>query len=274
MTWRDVARRDLRSTYRSRAVAVVGGLLLLATVGVVSVLAALGPDDGPRVVVAVLAVGSALSFAVPAVALVGTYAALVGERTTGSIRFLVGLPNSRTDAFVGKYVGRSAVVLGSLAAGTVLAALVVATTFADGGAVGMLLVGAAAVPLALAFVGLGLTASAVTSTDNRAVALAIGVFVLFRPGWNLVQWFGLQAAETPYPRPAWYFWFGRLNPLNAYVRATAEVGDVGRHPLLTRPGPEVPSLAASAEFAVVVLLAWAALAPVGGLLYWRRRDLL
>ena len=273
MTWRDVVRRDLRSAYRSRAAPAVAVFLLLASVG-----AAIGillvSYSSPANSAGSVVVGSALSFVVPVVALMGTYGALVGERTTGSVRFLLGLPNSRADAYLGKYVSRALVVLVPLLVGTLATALVVVFGFRDGSFLDAMLLGVAGVPFALAFVGVGLTCSAIADTDTRAVAAAVGAFVAFRVGWPALQFVLLSRLEDQYPRPEWYFELGRINPINAYVAVTTATVDVEFHPLLTRPGPNVDSVVVDPWFGAAVLVAWALLAPVGGYLYWRRRDLL
>lgn len=136
-------------------------------------------------------------------------------------------------------------------------------------------------PYALLFVGVGLTASGVAEGDDHAVALVVGAFVLFRAVWPAVQWLGLQGMEDPYPRPEWYFWVGRLNPMNAYVKLTTLfVEGPVNHPLLTRPETydgmtrAAGSLATSHGFALVVLLAWTVAAPLLCLTYYRNRDLL
>lgn len=136
-------------------------------------------------------------------------------------------------------------------------------------------------PYALLFVGVGLTASGVAEGDDHAVALVVGAFVLFRAAWPAAQWLGLQGLRDPYPRPEWYFWIGRLNPMNAYVKLTTLFVDRRvHHPLLTTPdtyeGPTAAStsLATSHELAVVVLLFWTVVAPLLGLADYRRRDLL
>lgn len=273
MTWHDVVRRDLRSAYRSRAAPAVAVFLLLASVGValgVVGISATPPDNSAGGVV----LGSVLSFVVPVVALVGSYGALVGERTTGSVRFLLGLPNSRADAYLGKYASRGLVVLVPLLVGSLGAATVVAVAYRDGSFLDAMVVGVAGVPFALAFVGLGLTCSAIADTEPRAVAAAVGAFVLFRVGWPAVQFVLLSRVDEQYPRPEWYFQVGRLNPINAYVAATAAPTNVEFHPLLTRPGPNVDSVVVEPWFSAAVLVAWALLAPVGGYLYWRRRDVL
>lgn len=230
---------------------------------------------------AVVAVGSVLSFVVPLVAMLGTYAALVGERERGSVRFLYGLPNTRDDVYLGKYLARATVVVAPLVVGLLVSAVVAAFTFQAGASLALLGLAVVSVPYALLFVGAGVSASGLADSDNQAVALVVGVFVLFRAVWPAVQWLGIQGLRDPYPRPVYYFWIGRLNPMNAYVKLSTLFVDGGvDHPLLTTPntyeGPTTASqsLATSHELAVVVLVVWTVVAPLAGLAYYRRRDLL
>jgi ABC-2 type transport system permease protein len=345
MTWREVARRDVLSVYRSRtgtavaailalftvlivgliglapnlqAVAAVGGLVVVAAlvvmvfagspktvallVGAFTILTlglaavASRPEFAPRSRDAVLVIGSALSVLLPLVGLLGSYAALVGERETGSVRFLLGLPNSRDDAYLAKFLSRSAVVVVPLAAGMVLSAVLVAVTFEAGSLLAVLGLGVVSIPYALLFVGLGLTASAYADTANRAVAIVIGVFAVLRAGWPAAQWFSIQHVDIyAEGHPDYYFWIGRINPINAYVKLTTQFApDLQSHPLLTRPDPgntpdfvavppagdaggaadAVAPVATSVEFAAVVLLVWTVAAPLFGLWYFRRRDVL
>ena len=235
-----------------------------------------GPADvRPPMQVAILGIGSGLSVLLPLVGLVGNYAALVGERETGSIRFLLGLPNSRDDAYLGKFAARAVVVCVPLLVALPLAGVVVALTFENGSLLGMLGLTAVSVPYALVFVGIGLTASAYADTSNRAVAVVIAAFVALRGGWPAVQFLLVQGREYGTPRPEWYFWLGRLNPINAYVKLTTLFAEFEYgHPLITQPMPETSYVTTSYPVAAAVLLGWALLAPVAGLLYFRRRDLL
>lgn len=236
-----------------------------------------GYDARPGMQVAVLTMGTALSFVVPLVALLGSYAAVVGERETGSVRFLLGLPNTRDDAYVGKFCSRAAVVCVPLVLALVLTGIIVQLTFEGGSLVGILGLAIVTVPYALLFVGIGLTASAYADTSQRAVAVVITVFAALRAGWPALQWLGLQSMEEAfvYPKPAWFFWVGRLNPINAYVKLTTLFAEFEYgHVLLTSPEGAALTVATTHWFAAVVLLAWTVVAPVFGLWYFRRRDLL
>jgi ABC-2 type transport system permease protein len=261
-----------------RSIAAVVGLFTALALGLALALAPETPANGefrPPMRLAVQAVGGGLSFLLPLVALLGSYGALVGERASGSVRFLLGLPNSRADAYVGKYVSRALVVCVPLVVGLALTGLIVQVTFEDGSMLGVLGVAAVSVPYGLLFVGIGLTASSYADTPTRAVAVVVSAFTILRAGWPAVQWLGLQGVRDPYPRPEWFFWIGRLNPINAYVKLTTLFADFEYgHPLLTQADDVVVPVATSHWFAAVVLLAWTVLAPVAGLLYFDERDLL
>lgn len=258
----------------ARTVAVyVGGftVLALALVGV----GAGGDGTPPNPEFLVLLLGGALSVLIPLVGLLGSYAALVGERSTGSVRFLLGLPNSRDDAYLGKYLSRSVVVVAPLVAGLALSAVIAAATFEEGSVVAVGGVALLSVPYALLFVGVGLSASAYADTESRAVATVVAVFALLRIGWPGLQWLGLQTipAAQRHPLPEWYFWVGRVNPINAYVKLTTAFGGVESTPLITTERG-LSTAASSHWFAALVLFGWGVLAPLAGLWYFRRRDLL
>lgn len=273
MSWSDVARRDLLCLSRSRMGLIVAAILILSTMGILTVLVIVtSPVDPPAMALATVVLSGSLSVILPLVALLGSYSAIVGERMTGSICFLLGLPNSRVDAFVGKFLSRLLVILGPLTVGLLLTAPLIVLNFEGGSVRPLPFLWAVSVLLTVLFVGLGLTASTLTDTDTQAVSLALGVFLLFRAVWPTVQWLGLEAMDNPIPRPVWYFWIGRINPLNAYIRATMAVTNSDYHPLLTQsPGRE--SLAVSLEFAVAILLVWTVIAAVPGFVYFRHRDL-
>lgn len=270
---------------RSVAVAVLGFTVL--AMFLTFAVAGLRPEAAarPPMKLAVVSVGSGLSFLLPLVGLVGSYAALVGERETGSIRFLLGLPNSRMDAYFGKYLSRSVVVLVPLLVGLVLTGIVVTLTFTNGSLLGIIGLAVVSVPYALLFVGIGLSASAYAESSNRAVAVVIAAFVSLRVGWPAIQFLGIQGLENPRPFPEWFFWVGRINPINAYVKLTTLFADFeSGHPLISTPGevvgpfaasrPVADTIATSHEFAAAVLLVWTILAPVVGFVYFRNRDVL
>jgi ABC-type transport system involved in multi-copper enzyme maturation permease subunit len=107
--------------------------------------------------------------------------------------------------------------------------------------------------------------------------MAVGVFALLRLGWPAIEWLFLARSPTGlYRETVLYYWFNRINPMNAYGKATSLLlepapGGVG-NPFL--PGTEeiVAPIAQSGAFAVAVLLAWAVLAPLVGYWVFTNRD--
>ena len=257
---------------------IAGVVVAFTALAIVMTLALAEPQSGrfrPPMELAVVTIGSALSFLLPLVCLVGSYAALVGERETGSVRFLLGLPNSRDDAYFGKYLSRATVVLVPLVVCLALTGVIVATTFRNGSFLGILGLTLVSIPYALLFVGIGLTASAYADTSNRAVAVVIAAFVVLRAGWPALQFVLMQGVENRFPKPEWYFWIGRLNPINAYVKLTTMFANVEYgHPLVTTPHETLSTVATSYPFAAAVLLVWTVLAPLAGVVYFGNRDLL
>ncbi|MFB6157450.1 MAG: ABC transporter permease [Haloferacaceae archaeon] len=262
---------------------IAGAIAVFAGIAVVLALVLSDTEpSGMGVDGAVALVAGILSLVVPLVALVASYGAVVGERETGSVRFLLGLPNSRDQAYAGKLCARTVAIAAPLAVALALTGVVVTLT-ADpgsvrfGGLVRMLGLAAVTLPYVFVFVGIGLTASVYADSSNRAVAAVIAVFGFLRVGWPALQevvWALTRPPDlsTSPTRPAWFFWSDRLNPINAYLKTTSLLVE-GEIPIIVRPSEPVVPVATSLGFAAVVLLAWAALTPVGGLLYFRTRDL-
>lgn len=110
MSWAHVARKDFADASRSKLLWGLTVILLLLVAGL-SVIPYLLDSDGSVAFGAGLTfVFGAVGFLIPIIGLVVGYRSIVGERESGSIRFLLGLPNSRRDVVIGKVIGRAIVV--------------------------------------------------------------------------------------------------------------------------------------------------------------------
>jgi len=231
-----------------------------------------------------MTVGVLLSFLLPFVAMLGSYSAIVYERESGSVRFLLGLPNSRLDAYAGKYVSRTVLLVVSLFAGCAVLAAVGFGLLTDPSVVEFVLFVLATAAFTLVFVGFGIAISSVANSLIGATAGIIGTYVVFRGGWMIAQYAGLYVTRggeevTARPYPDWFFFLGRVNPLNAYLTVAVDVLDRGqntlaRQILLTAPAPEVNTVATGTPYAVLALLGWVVVVPLVGYLLFRRKDLL
>ena len=127
----------------------------------------------------VLNVANATVVAVPLVALVGTCQAVAKARTSGHLELLFTLPTQRGDWFLGLVLARLAVLLGPLVVLLLGTALVGFLSPGDDATLLPMLIHALLVSssLVLGYVGLGLLVSASAQTLERAVVLALLVWL-------------------------------------------------------------------------------------------------
>ena len=272
MSWLVVARKDFDDAVRSRMLWAITAIFLLFTAGAVYVRGSvLGDTAGLPDAVQFLSAPAGLI--IPLTALVVAYLAIAGERESGSIKLLLGLPHTRADVVLGKLVGRTAVV----AVGIVVAFAGAAVTLLvlSGGlpVVDFLLLTLVTVLFGLTYVGIAIGASAFSATRSRAMALAVGAFFLFQVIWNIIPLGAYYLVEGALPgaagqMPAWYYLVQVLNPNNAYTQAADLV--------FSGAGPIVPAQALAGSsvpfyvqnwFGLVVLAVWLVVPVALG--YWR-----
>lgn len=231
MSWEDIARKDFQDAVRSLLLVGLTGLLILLVAGL-ALIPWLLADDAPGYEQALGFVFSPISFLVPIIGLIVGYRAIVGERESGAIRFLLGLPNTRLDVIVGKTVGRAAVVAVPIVLGFLAGAIVVFALYEGFSIVDYLGLFVFSVLLGLIYVALAVGVSASVSSRAKAVGGAVGVYVLLDVIWSnipAVIYFALERSLPDFTAlPAWYVFLERLGPsqsLNAVVADT--VGFVG-----------------------------------------------
>lgn len=176
MTLRDVARKDFTAARRSRGLWAVMTLLGLLTTLIAFGFSGyrLGPAE--TVIAIFRTMGGMFGLLLPIVALVASYMAIAGERESGGVKFLLGLPNSRRDVFLGKLASRLGVVTVGVAfmftTATVMAV-------ARNGALPLgVVAGLFAVSLlyTAVFVAVAVALSAIVAQRSRAIAAAVGSY--------------------------------------------------------------------------------------------------
>jgi ABC-2 type transport system permease protein len=204
----------------------------------------------------------------PLVALVLAKGAVTGERESGSMRVLLSLPPSRRDVLVGKFLGRTALMLVATLVSAVATSVVVVTLLSGGLELVVPLVGSLGL-MGVAFVAVGVGISAATSTDGRATAGAVAAYVFLVALWPMVQAglragaveLGLMEAGT---EPAWLEVVG-LFPPNRAAKGLYEAVTAGQ-PLAADPF-------VSAWFPAVLLLGWLVVPVAVGYRQFRRADI-
>ena len=269
-----VARKDFEDAIRSKAIIGLTALFVLLVGGLAfayGFFESFGRGMGEGSSGFIVFLQGTGSFFVSIVALLVGYKAIAGERESGTMAFLLGLPHSRRDVVVGKVLGRSGVLVVALAAGFLIAALLLVGLGESVAAVEYLLFTLLTMGYAMTFVTVAVALSSMTASSSRAAAGAIGFWV-FNQFWGalaliaLVVANGLSLPDAPFPD--WYHALAGLGPGAAYGNAagyflpeelTAQVqGQLGGLP---------------EWYGLVVIVAWLALALGVGLYRFERLDL-
>lgn len=223
-----------------------------------------------------------LAVLLPIVALVSSYLAIAGERESGGIKFLLSVPNTRRDVFVGKLLSRFLVVSAGVAfifAAAVSVAVAKHGVLAMQSTVGLFVL---SVVYATIFVGIAVALSAAAAARSRAVSSAIGAYFLlvilyvvpfFRIS-TIVQWLHTTVLGFS-PNLDLYNAITYTSPFIAFRKATNLVFPASQEVPVFRRGADAVDLPVylSDEFSLVIFAVWLIFVPVAGYLRFNRADL-
>lgn len=275
MSTLSVAKKDFLDVRRAKVVWFVGGLYTLFAV-LFFYLGQIGTSE-PNVVYQLLTLSGIGALFIPLIALVTTYLAIAGERESGSIKYLLSLPNTRRDVVLGKYLSRGMVVTAAIllafGVGAVLTVLWYPSLETD------IFAGIVALTIlfTMAYVAIAIGISAATKSRSRAMGGAIGFYfvanlLMIFPGLSIVDAFdyvlnnrlGLGISENAFE------FVRRLSPTVAYESSMPLVipNDV-----MTFPTPEDAPFYLEPEAALAILIAWLVVPVALGLWQFSRADL-
>ncbi|RRJ31844.1 ABC transporter permease subunit [Halocatena pleomorpha] len=176
-----------------------------------------------------------LGVVVPVLGVMVGYNAIVAERESGSLTLLLTLPHSRLDIMLGKFLGRSAIVVVTVAVGFILIGIQT-ILFTDLFSLTEFLLAAGEITLfGILFVAIAIAFSTAMRTSMTASIGALGLTILFSFLWDFVTGLIVQFVHpipatgsriTRTPAPNWTTLFQRLNPRRAFM----EIGFV-REPI-------------------------------------------
>lgn len=217
-----IAKRDFTDARRSNVLWIAIGLFA-ALVGIV--FATTSTDRATPAENALWNIQAIAIWLFPIVVLVIGYLAVAGERETGRIKYLLGLPNSRRDVIVGKFLSRAAIsVLAvgiSMALGSIIM-LVRYPTMPVGLFLGMTLFMAL---FAVVYTGIAVGISAIASSRARSMTGVLGVYIFFTIFWIVPNVSPISSLEYLVEellglsaKPNLYEFIFHLSPSFAYSR--------------------------------------------------------
>ncbi|MEE6210708.1 ABC transporter permease subunit [Salarchaeum sp. III] len=281
MSVRTVARDDLKNAARSYVVLGVIGVFA-ALVALVFVSERNIYPDPYRTLFDV----SFLTFLMfPLFVAPLSYLAVAGDRESGVVKYVLGLPNSRAGYVLGKFLSRVSVTIGAVVVALLVGFVVAFATFENAPSLGRFATFAGVSALyGVSLTGLFVGVSAATRRRSRAMLGVFGAYFLLVPFWfgglpivnigtvldAVATTFGTTVTESTRS------FITALSPATAYLVATEPVyhGVVDQYPTLASNfGGESTEIQNQLWFNVLVMLAWGALGLLAGYGAFRRSEL-
>ncbi|WP_227131923.1 ABC transporter permease [Halorubellus salinus] len=178
-----IARRDFLDARRSK---LVWGVFSLY--GIIALLIFVGPTLVSETVnsFGIISIVSSVGlFLLPFIALVAGYLAIAGERESGTVNFLLGLPNTRKEVVLAKFLSRGGLMLAATMLVFVIGVVVAATQYSDPQLALFAPTLAFTALLVLVMVSVAVGISAMTRSRSSAMAGAVGFYFVTIP-FNLI----------------------------------------------------------------------------------------
>lgn len=271
--WMPIAHKDINDAGRSRLVWVI---LAGFTLGFLGYVASEGMGDDVALAPTIEDLAVAIALVLPVIALLLGYKSIAHERINGSIVLLLSFPHSRADLVLGKYVGRSVVLLVPLVCVLGVAGLILLVFVGARNIHWYLWFVLVTVLYGLVFLSVALAILMSMTGDRRITLGAFGSYLLLVSFWdNLVTTFVVILYrfdfDVLFSLPSWAYLAHLLKPSEAYYRLLRMGFETGLASQFV--APEAPWFVGW-WMAFLILVGWIVFPVLVG--YWRfvRADLL
>jgi len=191
MSFEVVAKKEFNDAIRSNVLIAVTVLFFLLSASITSLYVfvdAFGSDVTSAGDLVSAITGGATWF-VPLLAIILTYKAIVGERNSGSLALMLSLPHTRSDVYLGKFLGRAGVLFAAVLAAFVGGAIVAGYEYGVNGVSAFLGYMLFTTLLGLTHVAIGLALSGATNSSTIAAIGSFGTLALFKLWTGIVTAF-------------------------------------------------------------------------------------
>lgn len=180
MSTATVARNDFRSIRRSSVV-----LGVVATFVAIATLAFLGSSEvHPDPVRTTWGLSALVAWVFPLLVAPLSYLAIAGDRARGTVKYHLGLPNSRAGYFLAKYLVRATVAVVAVVLGVAAAFVVAALAYENAPDLARFAIfGALAALFTLSIAGVFVAVSAWTASRSRAMFGVVGAYFVLVAFW-------------------------------------------------------------------------------------------
>lgn len=221
MGWRAIARKDIQDASRSRSLWIVIVLFLVLTLAYMLGSAIVLENTLSETIDGLAGM---LAILLPVIAILLGYKSVAHERINGSIVLLLSFPHSRRDLVIGKYIGRSVVLIVPAILALALAGVAGSVLFDSVRELvwypWFVLVTAL---YGLSFLSIALAISMSSTTDRRITLGAFGAYLLLVSFWDnivtaiVVVLFRFDF-DVLFAMPDWSQLATLLKPSEAYYR--------------------------------------------------------
>ncbi|MGC9307841.1 MAG: ABC transporter permease subunit [Thermoplasmatota archaeon] len=271
-----IAKKEFLDNWRNKWIIAMAAIFLVLTLVVSYAGSSLGGGSGWQDIDDTIAgMMSIVTFLIPIIGLMLGYAAIVGEKESGSLQLLLSYPVHRYEVLVGKFLGLSSVLAFASLIGFGVSGAVIGLSISgmQWGEYGIFIV--ASFLIGFAYIALSLCFSAVLQKRSTALGLSVLLWFLFAIIWNTILLVLLVVTEnidlspgSEFVAPTWYHVGALINPVTAYQTLVA----VNIGPVSANIAGELPSFY-STPVALTVLLAWIAVPLLVAFVIFRRKDI-
>lgn len=215
-----IAKKEIMDNIRNKWILFMTGVFAFLTL-IISYFGSLG-EGWQSIGLTIAGMMSLVQYLIPIIALMLSYAAIVGEIERGSMSAFLSLPVKRFEIILGKFVGLSTVLAISLLAGFGIAGIIIGINVGEVNIAEYVIFLVSSILLGIVFICLGLFASSFFKRRSTAMGMAVFLWFFFTMIWSVII-FGITTMVVDDINsiisgglPDWYYAIEMVNPLSSY----------------------------------------------------------